>query len=52
MTKFKTLKEFEDYKENAMFCLCKRLMTGLHMTSCNRLKKEEERIKKRVMKNE
>ncbi len=48
MTRFKTLKEFNDFKDNAMFCLCGRLMTGLHMQGCNKLKKEEVKVIKRT----
>lgn len=48
MTKFKTMKEFENFKNNAIVCLCNRLMTGLHMLNCNKLKKEEQKIRDRL----
>lgn len=43
MTRFKTLKEFDEFCDNSMFCICNRLMTGLHMQSCRKL--TNERIK-------
>ncbi len=47
MTRFKTSEEFEMFKDTSMFCLCGRLMTGLHMMGCRRLTKEEIKIRER-----
>jgi len=46
--KFKTIKELEIYKDTAPFCLCGRLMTGLHMQNCNKLRKEEARLLEKI----
>jgi hypothetical protein len=43
--KFETLEELEHFKDTAMLCVCGRLMTGLHMQGCLKLKKLEAKIK-------
>lgn len=48
MTRFKTIEELEKYKNESMFCLCKRLMTGLHMQNCRKLWKEEIKVRERM----
>ena len=35
--KFKSLEEFNKFCDESMFCVCGRLMTGLHMSGCRRL---------------
>lgn len=42
---FKNLKEFEMYCDKSMFCVCGRLMTGLHMSNCLKLRKIENKLK-------
>jgi len=39
--KFKTREELEKFKDESMFCVCGRLMTGLHMSGCAKLRKAE-----------
>lgn len=39
MKKFKDMKEFEHFCDTSMWCVCGRLMTGLHMQGCRRLAK-------------
>ena len=48
MTRFKTLEEFEKFKDEENICLCGHLMTGLHITYCKRLRKEELKIRIRL----
>jgi hypothetical protein len=45
MIKFESLQELEKFKDLSMMCVCGKLMTGLHMNSCSKLKKEELRLK-------
>jgi len=45
MTKFKTLAELEQFKDTSMKCVCGRLMTGLHMMNCYKLKQLEKKLK-------
>jgi len=49
LTKFKTLGELEKFKDTSMWCLCGRLMTGLHMQNCNKLRKKETELKKKEL---
>jgi hypothetical protein len=39
MSKFKTLKELKDFEDTSMWCVCGKLMTGLHMSGCGKLRK-------------
>lgn len=50
MTRFKTEKAFEDFCDTSMWCICGKLMTGLHMISCQRVRAQRERLKKKVKK--
>lgn len=43
--KFKTVMELESFKDTSMWCVCGRLMTGLHMNSCHKLHKLEAKLK-------
>lgn len=43
---FKNREEFEKFCDKSMFCVCGRLMTGLHMENCSKLRKIEMRFKK------
>jgi hypothetical protein len=45
MTKFKTMEEFENFKDTAMFCVCGKLLTGFHMGNCRKLQKIERQIR-------
>lgn len=44
MTRFKTIKELEEFEDNSMFCLCGTLMTGLHMQGCSKLHKARRKL--------
>lgn len=35
--KFKNIEEFNKFCDTSMICVCGRLMTGLHMSSCRKL---------------
>lgn len=37
--KFKDINEFNKFCDTSMFCVCGNLMTGLHMSVCQRLNK-------------
>lgn len=49
MTRFKTKEEFQRFLDNSMFCLCGRLLTGLHEMGCKKIsdywKRLEDAIK-------
>lgn len=42
--KFDSREELEKFKDTSMWCVCNRLMTGLHMMGCSKLKKMEARF--------
>lgn len=42
--KYKSIEEWEDFKNTSAKCVCGRLMTGFHMMNCNALKKREETV--------
>ena len=42
-----TIKEFQKFCDESMFCVCGRLMTGLHMNGCAKLRKLENKIKEK-----
>lgn len=44
MTRFKTKEEFETFCDTSMKCLCGRLMTGLHMNSCYKVKQQRAKL--------
>ena len=46
--RFKTKEEFEKFCDTSMFCVCKLLMTGLHMQSCNKLRVMRLQLEKRI----
>jgi hypothetical protein len=46
MTRFKTKEEFQKFCDESQICLCGRLMTGLHESSCSRVRKEWLRLNK------
>ena len=46
MTRFKTEKEFQDFLDNSLACLCGRLLTGLHESRCRKISLEWIRLKK------
>ena len=37
----RTKEEWESFKDNSIWCLCGKLMTGRHMASCSKVKKED-----------
>lgn len=39
MSRFKNLEEFNKFCDESMWCVCGRLMTGLHMQGCRQLAK-------------
>lgn len=45
--KFKTLEELKKFEDTSMWCVCGRLMTGLHMQGCSKLKKLRESLSKK-----
>lgn len=47
MTRFKTLDELKHFEDTSSICLCKRLMTGLHMQTCRLLRKQHQRFEVR-----
>jgi len=44
---FKTYEEFQRFCDTGMFCICGRLMTGLHMDGCLKLRAMKMKLKKR-----
>jgi len=44
MTKFKTVEEWKGFCNNNMFCICGKLMTGLHMRNCRRVREQDKRF--------
>lgn len=46
--RFKSIKEFEKFCDESLFCVCGRLMTGLHMMGCRKLNKIRLEILKRA----
>jgi len=49
--KFKTMEEFEKFCDTAMLCVCGRLMTGLHMSGCTKLRKARLELQERLKKD-
>ena len=47
---FKNIEEFNKFCDESMFCVCGRLMTGLHMSGCRKLRKIEIELKKESIK--
>lgn len=47
MTRFKTKEEFQKFLDNENFCLCGKLLTGLHESNCVKIRKEWDRLNKR-----
>lgn len=45
MTRFKTETEWREFCDTSMNCLCGKLMTGFHMRTCSRVRKQDERWK-------
>ena len=43
--RFKDLEELEHFKDTSMFCVCGKLMTGLHMQGCRKLAKIEQKLR-------
>ena len=41
---FKTTEEFEKFCDESWICVCGRLMTGLHMSSCRKLHKIRSKL--------
>lgn len=41
---FKNLEEFNKFCDTSMWCVCGRLMTGLHMSGCRKLAKIRVRL--------
>lgn len=41
MSQFKNKKEFDDFCDRSMWCVCGKLMTGFHISGCRKLKKIE-----------
>lgn len=52
MTRFKTREELEDFENNSAVCVCGRLMTGLHISYCNKWTKEKKKALERFNKQE
>ena len=52
MTQFKTKDSFQAFLDEAMFCMCGRLLTGFHMQSCSRIGKEWRRLNIREEKHD
>jgi len=48
--KFKNMAEFNKFCDESMWCVCGRLMTGLHMSGCRKLREMRIRIEKREQK--
>ena len=48
--KFKDMVEFNKFCDESMWCVCGKLMTGLHMSGCRKLAKEKMRIIKQEQK--
>ncbi|KKN67137.1 hypothetical protein LCGC14_0464840 [marine sediment metagenome] len=48
MVLFKTIEDFDKFCDESMFCVCKRLMTGLHMQGCNKLAKTRFTLEERL----
>jgi len=46
----KTLTELEEFKDTSMWCVCGKLMTGLHMMHCTKLRKLEQKIRAKELK--
>ncbi|MEK6879061.1 MAG: hypothetical protein AABY22_05605 [Nanoarchaeota archaeon] len=44
MTRIKTIKELDEFCDNSMFCICGRLMTGLHMDGCSKLNNLKKKL--------
>lgn len=45
MTRFKTEQEWRDFCDSSMICVCGKLMTGLHMRYCSKVRKQDERFR-------
>ena len=44
MMKFTNLEEFNKFCDESMFCICGELMTGLHMSGCQRLRRIRNKL--------
>ena len=45
MISFKTIEDLEKFKDTSIICVCGRLMTGLHMQGCSKLRKIEQELR-------
>lgn len=46
MAQFKNIEEFNKFCDESIVCICGRLMTGLHMSGCAKLKKMRSKLLK------
>lgn len=45
MTRFKSEQEWREFCDSSLKCICGRLMTGLHMRQCAKVKKQDEKFR-------
>ena len=46
--RFKTKEDFDKFCDTTVFCVCRRLMTGMHMQVCNKLRIARIELEKRI----